>query len=364
MKKRYAALGLFAALCASCLPVPFDLAINQASATAAKMTRDNSGLITAGSSQQGSQHDFVFYPQVLATGGFDYSAGFVAAMDSLALDIQAVANGAPYGSFQKGIPNPDPHAPAYVAWPVKSGTSFLFGVAFDALYPQAFNGYGLIQGDPVAHILNMMLTPSFQSLVPSLGSTPTLIGASVAASANAGFDVLHLLGMNGANFQEVSCQLQSTGLLAPTFPRGGPYTLSFIPSSVTRVMYFYDDNQPGDPSRMPNRSFASWYDTSSGSWVSYAWDSLTIYKALPVNHRLDALLSTGQLLSTEGGTGRLYDRDGNLLATFPLGNLAYIGEEYVNGVSRSYFSQCLPFDNTLHFNVYWIQTDQLSTLAH
>jgi hypothetical protein len=129
-------------------------------------------------------------------------------------------------------------------------------------------------------------------------------------------------------------------------------------------MYFYDDNQPGDPRRMPNRSFASWFDISSGSWVSYAWDSLTTYKILAMNHRPDALLSTGQLLSTEDGTGRLYDRDGNLLVAFPLGNLKYIGEEYVNGVPCCYFSQCLPFDNTLHFNVYQIQTDQLSTLGN
>jgi len=136
-------------------------------------------------------------------------------------------------------------------------------------------------------------------------------------------------------------------------------------------MYFYDDNAANDPVRIDNRSFASWYDQSSGSWVSYAWwetpttgSGVFSSMKLPVDHRLDTLLSTGQLLSTEGGTGRLYDRDGNLLSTFPLGNLVYIAEEYVGGVARCYFSQCLIYDNQLHFNVYWIRTDQLTSLAN
>ena len=134
-------------------------------------------------------------------------------------------------------------------------------------------------------------------------------------------------------------------------------------------MYFYDDNAAADPSRVDNRSFASWYDTSSSSWVNYAWwQSPTgvgsiFSMRLSADHRLDALLSTGQLLSTEDGVGRLYDRDGNLLATFPLGNLTYIAEEYVGGVPRCYFSQCLVYDGQLHFNVYWIPTDQLGTLG-
>jgi hypothetical protein len=134
------------------------------------------------------------------------------------------------------------------------------------------------------------------------------------------------------------------------------------------VTYFYDENQLGDAVRLLNRSFASWWDDSSGSWVSYAWweqPAGTFHNMrLPTNHRLDALLSTGQLLSTEDGTGRLFDRDGNQLALFPLGTLAYVGEEYVGGVARCYFSQCLIYDKRVHFNVYWIRTDQLSMLAN
>ncbi len=84
---------------------------------------------------------------------------------------------------------------------------------------------------------------------------------------------------------------------------------------------------------------------------------------IPIDHRVDAMLSTGQLLSTEGGTGRLYDRDGTLLAAFPLGNLRLLSEEYVGGVARIYFSQYLEFNNSGHFNVYWIRSDALATLG-
>ena len=58
-------LGFIAAIFISCLPVPFDLVISQAVATAAKMTRDNSGVITARYNQGGVSAGF----RVLSSGG-------------------------------------------------------------------------------------------------------------------------------------------------------------------------------------------------------------------------------------------------------------------------------------------------------
>ena len=359
-------LGFATVLFVSCLPVPFDLEISQALATAAKMTRDNSGVITASYNQGGSQSDFVFFPQVLASGGFDYGAGFVTALASSSVDLQAVAGGVTYARWNQPIPNPDPHAPGYLAWPVKSGTSYLFGIVFDALYPASGSGYALFRASPPG-TFSIVTSSSLQSLS---GSTRTVIGAPVAANSSPSFDMLHMLTWDPPtqSFVEAGCQLQASGLTSVTLTRGSlPYPLSFMPtgtSAINRCLYFYDDNPAADPARLPNRSFASWYDTPSSSWVTYAWDSLSVFKSLPVPHRLDALLSTGQLLSTEDGTGRLYDRDGNLLATFSLGNLVYVAEEYFGGVPRCYFSQCLVYENQLHFNIYWIPTSQLATLAN
>ena len=365
--KKIGLLGFIAALCTSCLPIPFDLAVSQAAGTAAKMTRDNSGPISSNYFQGESQRDFAFYPQVLASGGFDYSAGFVTALDNVSVNIQAVANGSQNTNWNQPIPNPDPHAPAYLGWPVKSGTSYLFGIVFDALSPSS-SGYALFQATPPSVFTST--GSSLLSLVAPLGFVNSVIGASVSASPSATFDLLHVLAVGATSYLEAAFQVQSTlpNVVNSSVPRPS-VALPFIPAGVKRVMYFYDDNTAADPSRVDNRSFACWYDASSSSWVSYAWWQTptgvgSIFSMrLPADHRLDALLSTGQLLSTEDGVGRLYDRDGNLLATFPLGNLTYIAEEYVGGVPRCYFSQCLIYDHMLHFNIYWIQTDQLGTLG-
>lgn len=363
--KKLAVLVLGASLCTSCLPVPFDLGVSQAVATAAKMTRDNPGTITADRNGSEEARNFAFYPQVLASGGFDYSAGFVTSQDTLSVNIQAVANGSQFSGQNQPIANPDQHAPPYLGWPVKSGTSYLFGIIFDAVSP-ASSGYAVFQATPPSIFTSS--GSSLLGLVLPLGSVTSVIGASVSASPSATFDLLHVLAVGPTSCLEGAFQVQSSApyVVTSSLPRAS-VALPFIPAGIKRVLYFHDDNAAGDPLRTDNRSFASWYDDSSKSWVSWTWwdqPAGTLHSMqLSADHRLDALLSTGQLLSTEDGVGRLYDRDGNLLSTFPLGNLTYLAEEYVGGVPRCYFSQCLVYDRRLHFNVYWIATDQLGTLG-
>jgi hypothetical protein len=199
-----------------------------------------------------------------------------------------------------------------------------------------------------------------------------VIGASVSPGDTAGtFKRVHWLAGNTGvpgQYLEIAGQVNAAALVMSATPRGLVWAdlSAFIPNGLTRCMYFYDE----DPSRLPNRSFASWWDAGKGGWVSYAWweepttgSGVYFRKQLPIDHRLDALLSTGQLLSMEDGTTRLYDRDGNLLATFALGALVFLGEEYVAGQARCYFSQALLYEHTLHFNVYWIATDKLASLV-
>jgi hypothetical protein len=369
MTPRLAALLVIVLLFASCLPVPFDLSVSQSVAVASKMTRDNPGTISSSNYDPGSsQSGFAFSPSVLATGGFDYSAGFVTALDNLAVSVQGVSGGGQYGQQSQSIPNPDAHAPPYIAWPAKSGVSWLFGAVFDALDPTK-NGYAIFQGIPGASLSSV----SGNSFTAVMGSfTSRALGASVTANPSTVFDDLHILDFDTgpSAYTEWNFKVQSPSLAGGTnsFRNGGLfYSLPFIPAGISRVMYFYDENMAADPLRFPNRSFGSWYDSSKGGWVTYAWWEQPVgtffNKQLPIDHRIDALLTTGQLLSTEGGTGRLYDRDGSLLASFPLGNLVYIGEQYVGGVARAYFSQCLIFSHQLHFNVYWIPSDQMDKLG-
>lgn len=366
MRRAIPAVAAAALLCTACLPVPFDLTLSQGAATAAKMTRDNASTIGSSGGFDSSGSGFAFYPTVLAGGGFDYSAGIATSMSDLQVSFRGIAGGAQYSQQSQSLSNPDSHAPPYIAWPLKSGPTYLFSITFDALNPSA-SQYVLYQGNPAGGTMNTV-----PGTLQSLTGGWTVVGASFAEmdGLSYAYDFVHLLGTDGTgNFTENGWQVQSTGLPVQTTPRGGLNPLPFLPTTATRIQYFYDENQPGDPARAYNRSFGSWVDPASGSWKAYAWwqeptGSGPIYsKPLPVDHRIDALLSTGQLLSTEGDTGRLYDRDGNLLATFPLGNLVFIGEQFVGGVARSYFSQCLIYDHTLHFNVYWIASSQLATLG-
>lgn len=376
MKKLIPLLAI-TALCISCSPAAFDLTLSQSAATVKKLTQDNATLITLDSNytDQGGASDFVFYPRVGA-GGFDYTSGMMTAVYSLNVQMWGFAYDASSGYYKdytgwgQSLLNPDPQAPPYLAWAAKNGSLSLFGIAFDALAPLT-NGFGIFTYDPSTSFTSINSGDFHSRISTDFSFDGEVLGASVNALANAAYDVTHWLvrESTGTNFIEVRYLVQAPAISGASALRGvAAYPLSFIPSGINRCMYFYDENPAGDATRLPNRSFASWYDTAGAQWISHAWweDPVGTFHdaALPIDHRIDALLSSGQLLSTEGGTCRLYDRDGNLLAAFPLGNLVYIGEEYVNGTARTYFSQCLIFDNKQHFQVYELETRALSTLGN
>jgi hypothetical protein len=85
-----------------------------------------------------------------------------------------------------------------------------------------------------------------------------------------------------------------------------------------------------------------------------------------INHRIDALLTTGELFSTEDNTARVYDpttSTGSLEAEFVLGDLRFIGEVYIGGVPTMLFSQALWFNQQVTFNVYSLPTSKVKTLG-
>ena len=102
------------------------------------------------------------------------------------------------------------------------------------------SGYALFQAIPPG-MFTVVTSSSLLNLLLPLGSSAAVIGASVSASPNGGFDMLHVLGVGPTSFQEAVFQLQSTGIATSSVPRASPI-LSFIPTGITRVMYFYDDN--------------------------------------------------------------------------------------------------------------------------
>jgi hypothetical protein len=92
----------------------------------------------------------------------------------------------------------------------------------------------------------------------------------------------------------------------------------------------------------------------------------THWRLTAVDHRIDALVTTGELFSTEGNIGRVYDPTtptGSLEAEFPLNDLRFIGEVYVGGTPTLLFSQALWYNNQVTFNVYSIPTSKLKSLG-
>jgi hypothetical protein len=350
-----------AALCTTCTPPLFDFTLSQSVAVVKNMTRDNPSLITVDGNSDQNADGFVLYPRIaLAQNGvdftFDYANGFAVFSTGFSVNVRGLG-----GGEQSQPLSPDSHMPAYAAWPVKSSDpslAFLLGLGFNASNPQQ-NGYAFFQSATTG--TSVLSSASLSSTTLVAGDT--VIGASFAAQPTMD-DVASWLVFNPATASYHEMQLPLMSGTPPTLGTAveirspSPYALDFIPAGTTHLRYFYD----ADPSRTPNRSFASWFDSTRGGWKCATWWGTTgtgDWEMLPIDHRVDALLSTGELLSTEGGAARIYSRDGFLLAAFPLADLAFIGEEYIGGVFRTYFSQCLRYDNRLHFNVYWVQTDKL-----
>jgi len=90
----------------------------------------------------------------------------------------------------------------------------------------------------------------------------------------------------------------------------------------------------------PNTSYLSWYDSSTGDYRNYAWDdTLTVRQLTSMNRRIDALLTSGELLSLANGVCSVHDAGGNWKYSFPMGSLHFCFESYdAAGSARLYFS--------------------------
>jgi hypothetical protein len=328
----------------SCSPPPFDLAISQSIGAMKKLTLANPAPIVMDAKTNDPQQDFVFYPERTMVPATDFSYGFLLSVQPLQVYVFGVGYNAAdgryyeYGRQGQSLPNPDPNAPPVLARSVRA-SHFFFGMAFDALTPDA-NGYAMYQGTPPA----------------GMGSMPNGMNGKADTEVPGGPWTHWLLRDGSGYFKEAHSQIMGPSLpaLVPV-GSGSLHPVTLIPAGINRVQYFYDP----DPLRMPNRSYASWYDASGGSWKACMWweDPAAIWghdTMLPkVTSRIDDLLSTGELFSTEGGMGRVYSRDGEPVGSpFTLGTLRYIGEMHDVGVAKVYFSQCLRYDDQLHFNVY------------
>lgn len=110
-------------------------------------------------------------------------------------------------------------------------------------------------------------------------------------------------------------------------------------------------------------SYASYF--TGGQWVCVRWQ--TSQASVPlgsVTHRIDALLTSGDLLSTEGGVLRLYDPNGTQVMSVSLGGLRYCYECYVGPTPYVFFSLTMNLGRGgVAFRVYAVPTSSMRGLG-
>jgi hypothetical protein len=181
-----------------------------------------------------------------------------------------------------------------------------------------------------------------------------------------------LVRMNApGQLREVAMDVSAVGFTRKydTKPAANEFDIPEL-AGVTRCHYFYDPDLGRGQTPDDRKSYVSWFDTAAGSWRCISWTGTGTVESnvlSGVTHRIDALLTTGMLFSTEGNVGRVYDSSGTEIASFPLGALRFIGERYVDGAPLALFSLARivteRYGETLAIDLYSIPTAGLETLG-
>ncbi len=208
---------------------------------------------------------------------------------------------------------------------------------------------------------NQMGFPSYQSgwasLTNNIDNGYTPIGGSVVPSQPPAQDFYAVLLNSGTNFTQGGAQVNDSTSI---FPSTTGQALLAIDSAlaqflgtITRSLY-YSDQTTGT-------SFASYF--SGGQWICLELNGPTIMTG--ITHRIDAILTTGDLLSTQGGTLRLYDTGGTgtQLYAISMDGLQFCYEAYIGSTPYVFFSLPISLQNNdWAFNIYAIPTSAMRSL--
>jgi hypothetical protein len=375
-----AALLVLASTLVTCSPPPFNLDLSLSAQAASRMTLVGQvgpvGNLSMGSQASQGSPDFAFLPEKDGLGGITLQAGFVHL--SSAIDGEQVAfiasNGSQYqrygGSQWLGPASTDPY-PVDQLQSAKSGHSG-FAVQFNDAAPLT-STYTLATGDPSTNSFGPTTSQALNVPVgssPFDGTTKEVIGFSIRPDPSAGLDRTYwLFRQSGtSNYLEAELNLGSTlmPMSSGTALRGPTYydLSSIVDTPNNRVLYYFD------PAAM--RSYASVWNSPAapGGWSTWVWtDNQTVpthQQLTGIANRVDALLATGEMFSTEGNVGRVYDptsASGSLEAEFELGALRFVGEVYLGGTASVLFSQALWMNGEITFNIYSIPSAQLKSLG-
>jgi hypothetical protein len=384
MKKMPLLFAALLTLLVTCSPPPFDLGISESAKTARMLTFvgqvpiDPNSINLGGS--QGNE-DVVFIPEKDGVGGITIQAGFIYSLDQASgQQVSFVAyDGSQgryvrYGSTQQIGPLSSDPFPSTMLQSVKSlhsGVAFQFNDS-DPGNPANGNSYTIATGNPGTNSFDAV--PASQTMLTAavatvLGGSPKdVIGVSIYPDPSTTFDRTYWLLRRqtpaplSSRYREARFDIPQIPIAAGSLVRAGGYDISSFIEPTGRVLYFYDP--------LANRSYVSVWNSpmSPGAWSTWVWiDAVPTYWQLTrIDNRIDDLLTTGELFSTEGNVGRVFDPmtpTGTLEATFPLSDLRFVGEVYIGGTATMLFSQALWAGKQLSFNIYSIPTSNLKSLA-
>jgi len=381
MRKLFPLLALILACCLSC-DAPFDLSLSQALLAIRDMKLEATVGPIKGVDKDREGMDIVFLPEKESVApGIDFQNGFLLMRGSNRANLSyvqfiAADNYQAFGGWGSDFLNPDPH---------------YYPVEFESLkFGSAIAVVGLNPLDPVNNSLQVLNvnfvsrafdSPGWKNLKdlyinaigPALPYDANVLGYSIYPSDSPPmFDNSYwLVRMNTAPYllREVSMNADSATLTNKLDTR----TVAFdIPElvGVNRCLYYHDPDvaRVSDPEQ--RKSYASWFDAAAGGWKCVSWKGTASveYAILPgVTRRIDALLSTGRLFSTEDEVGRVYSETGVEIAAFPLGALRFVGERCVNGAPLVLFSLARTVrENTsdvLSVDIYSIKAVDLEALG-
>jgi len=369
--KKIALLPVLLLFCLSCSP-PFSADLSLAAITLSRLTYQSAVDTGIRIWPDSPTYDAVFMPLKAPLGTLstiDPSRGFIQLTSSNQVSLMYVEPDGKGGYVR--IPDPatsgpvgigtlsgrDPNYPGFEMRTVPDGV-YAAVFSFDSLQP-ANNSALIYWQDFPGHIAPASPT-NFSSLLAPIMSAPVVIGAQYVPSNTIGGDSMYLLvrDNSGGYIHEVGLVTVNIAGFSGVTDTYGAYPLSFslMFAGLNRVQYYHDAGT--------GVSYASFY--AAGAWQCWRWEAygVNLRQIAGITCRIDALLTTGELLSTQDGVGRLFDPQGNLLTSFPFGALRFSMEAYVDGTATVFFSRSVVTDGSLSVDLYSTPTSRLRSLSY
>jgi len=315
---------------------------------------------TVGAISLGSDSSAQFYPTkptASSIGDVDIPSGIVFSSNSGSASINFAYNTSNGAQTVFGVggplpPLPDPNYPAIEIYPLtpSSGVATTLAVspaggAYFALSVTLPSGPFAIGSQSQLFLVNPFPPPN--GVFPSGYS---VVGAQMEPGP--GGESFNFLLFAGSTYYIGTANGSSSGL------------------SQTGTVTSYIPGLPGPPYPQQalygvtpsGAAYASYFNGSS--WVCYLMTSSTTTQLTGITNRIDAVLTSGDFLSTQDGTLRVYDSTGTQVLSRSLTGLQYCYETYVGSIPYVFFVLPMSMQHgNWAFNVYAIPTSQIRNLG-